>query len=146
MKHTMILALALAAAPLANSRAALAAAPAASTPEQAEQQAADQRIQTLQAALQIAPPQMAQWNSFAAAMRDNAAATDALFRNRAASAATMNALDNMKSYAAVARSYADNTQKLSDAFGTLYAALSDGQKQVAGRLFRQQAEHQAARK
>ncbi len=147
MKHTMIMALALApalaAAPLAVSGAGAATA---APPEQTEQQAADQRIQTLQAALQIAPPQMAQWNSFAQAMRDNAAATDALFRNRAASAATMNAVDNMKSYAAVARSYADNTQKLSDAFGTLYAALSDQQKQVADRLFRQQAEHQTARK
>ncbi len=144
MKHTMIrvLTLMLAASPLA----AHGAGAATTAPQQTEQQAADQRIQTLQAALQITPPQMAQWNSFAQAMRDNAAATDALFRNRAASAATMNALDNMKSYAAVARSYADNTQKLSDAFGTLYAALSDEQKQVADRLFRQQAEHQTARK
>ncbi len=142
MKHTMILALALAVSPLA----APAAVSATATPEQTEQQAAEQRIQTLQAALQIAPPQMAQWTGFAQAMRDNAAATDALFRSRAASAATMNAVDNMKSYATVARSYADNTQKLSDAFGTLYAALSDQQKQVADRLFRQQAEHQTARK
>lgn len=144
MRHTTIrvLALVLAASPLAAHGAGAATAP----PQQTEQQAADQRIQTLQAALQITPPQMAQWNSFAAAMRDNAAATDALFRNRAAGAATMNALDNMKSYAAVARSYADNTQKLSDAFGTLYAALSDQQKQVADRLFRQQAEHQTATK
>ncbi len=147
-KHTMkyttirVLALVLAASPLAAYGAGAATAP----PQQTEQQAADQRIQTLQAALQITPPQMAQWNSFAGAMRDNAAATDALFRNRAAGAATMNALDNMKSYAAVARSYADNTQKLSDAFGTLYAALSDAQKQVADRLFRQQAEHQTTTK
>ena len=142
MKHTMILALALAVSPLAVP----AAMSATAMPEQTEQQAAEQRIQTLQAALQIAPPQMAQWTSFAQAMRDNAAATDTLFRSRAANAATMNALDNMKSYAAVARSYADNTQKLSDAFASLYAALSDAQKQVADRLFRQQAEHQTARK
>ena len=142
MKHAMILALLLAALPVAGP----AAGAATTTPEQAEQQAAEQRIQTLQAALQIAPPQMAQWTSFAQAMRDNATATDALFRSRAASAATMNAVDNMKSYAAVARSYADNTQKLSDAFGALYAALSDAQKQVADRLFRQQAEHQTVRK
>ncbi len=141
MKHTMVLGLALALSPVVANVAA--AAPPA---EQTEQQAAEQRIGTLQAALQIAPPQMAQWNGFAQAMRDNAAATDALFRNRAASAATMNAVDNMKSYAAVARAYADNTQKLSDAFGSLYVALSDQQKQVADRLFRQQAEHQTARK
>ncbi len=142
MKHMMVLGLALALSPMAANVAAAAPPPA----EQTEQQAAEQRIGTLQGALQIAPPQMAQWNGFAQAMRDNAAATDALFRSRAASAATMNAVDNMKSYAAVARAYADNTQKLSDAFGSLYAALSDQQKQVADRLFRQQAEHQTARK
>ena len=142
MKHMMVLGLALAWSPMAANLAVAAPPPA----EAAEQQAAEQRIGTLQAALQIAPPQMAQWTSFAQAMRDNAVATDGLFRSRAANAATMNAVDNMKSYAGVARAYADNTQKLSDAFGSLYAALSDQQKQVADRLFRQQAEHQTARK
>jgi hypothetical protein len=51
----------------------------------------------------------------------------------------MNAVDNMKSYAIVARAYADNTQKLSDAFATLYGSLSDVQKRTADTLFRQQA-------
>lgn len=111
---------------------------ASHVPVQTEAQAADQRIQTLQTGLQITPAQTPQWTSFAQAMRDNAAATDALFRERAASAGTMSAADNMKSYATVARACADNTQKLSDAFQTLYATLSDPQKQAADTMFRQQ--------
>ncbi|WP_419728775.1 Spy/CpxP family protein refolding chaperone [Lichenicola sp.] len=139
-----VLLVALAMLPHAGSAALAATHPAA--PAQTEAQAAEQRIQTLQAALQISPAQMPQWTSFAQAMRDNASATDALFRNRATSAATMNAADNMKSYASVARAYADNTQKLSDAFQTLYAALSDQQKQTADTMFRQQATEQAGTK
>ena len=100
--------------------------------------AAEQRIAALRAALQITPEQAQPWNSFADAMRDNAAATDALFRDRAANARFMTAADNMKSYAAVARAYADDTQKLSDAFAALYGGLSDRQKELADTVFRQQ--------
>lgn len=137
MKTTMIAGLLLAALPAALLHPAPALA-ASHAPAQTEAQAAEQRIQTLQSALQITPAQTPQWTAFAQAMRDNASSTDALFRQRAASAASMNAVDNMKSYAAVARAYADNTQKLSDAFQTLYGTLSDPQKQTADTLFRQQ--------
>lgn len=135
MKTILTFGLLLAAAPLAAGTG-LAATKA---PAQTEQQAADQRIQTLQTALQITPAQMPQWNNFTQAMRDNANATDALFRDRATNAKTMNAVDNMKSYATVAHAYADNTQKLSDAFQTLYGSLTDPQKQTADAMFRQQA-------
>lgn len=138
MRNVMILALLLA--------AAAPGAWAAAAPAAGEQQAAEQRIQTLQGALQITPAQMPQWNSFTQAMRDNATATDGLFRDRAANAGTMNAVDNMKSYATVARAYADDTQKLSDAFQTLYGSLSDQQKQTADTMFRQQVPKPAARK
>jgi protein CpxP len=135
MKLAIVLAAFLAAGPLLpGGGGALAATPAPQT----EQQAADQRIQSLQQTLQITAEQMPQWNSFAQAMRDNANATDALFRNRAASTKTMNAVDNMKSYTAVAHAYADNTQKLSDAFDALYTVLTDRQKQIADTMFRQQ--------
>jgi hypothetical protein len=50
----------------------------------------------------------------------------------------MSALDNMKSYAQVARAYADNTENLSAAFEALYGVLSDQQKQTIDALFRQQ--------
>ena len=115
-------------------------APAAPSP----QAAADQRIHALQAQLQVTEAQMPQWNAFAQAMRDNAASTDALFRRRAGAAASMSALDNMKSYAQIARAYADNTEMLANAFEALYGVLSDQQKQTVDTLFRQDAARIAA--
>jgi len=72
-------------------------------------------------------------------MRDNAASTDALFAQRANAVASMRAVDNMHSYAQIARAYADNTERLATAFDSLYASLTDTQKQAADTLFRQQA-------
>jgi hypothetical protein len=93
----------------------------------------------LQSQLGITEGQMPLWSAFAQAMRDNAAATDALFTRRVGAVATMNAPDNMHSYAQIARAYADNTERLATAFDSLYASLSDTQKQAADTLFRQQA-------
>jgi hypothetical protein len=93
----------------------------------------------LQSQLRITEAQMPLWSAFAQAMRDNAAATDALFTQRAGAVATMNASDNMHSYAQIARAYADNTERLATAFDSLYASLSDTQKQTADTMFRQQA-------
>jgi protein CpxP len=117
------------------------AAPASSSPapSTATQAAVDQRIRTLQSQLGITEAQMPLWTAFAQAMRENAAATDALFTQRAGAVATMNAPDNMHSYAQIARAYADNTERLATAFDSLYASLSDTQKQAADTLFRQQA-------
>lgn len=108
------------------------------------QSAADQRIQALRAQLHITDAQTPQWDAFAQAMRTNATSTDALFRQRASAAAKMNALENMKSYAQVARAYADNTQALATAFESLYGVLSEQQKQTIDALFRQDAQRIAA--
>jgi hypothetical protein len=99
----------------------------------------DQRIKMLQSQLGITEAQMPLWSAFSQAMRDNATATDALFTQRAGAVATMNAPDNMHSYAQIARAYADNTERLATAFDSLYASLSDTQKQAADMMFRQQA-------
>jgi hypothetical protein len=49
----------------------------------------------------------------------------------------------------VARAYADNTERLATAFDSLYASLSDTQKEAADMLFRQQtratAQHRTRR-
>jgi len=118
---------------------ATAAASIAPAPSAATQAAVDQRIRTLQSQLGITESQMPLWSAFTQAMRDNAAATDALFTQRAGAVATMNAPDNMHSYAQIARTYADNTERLATAFDSLYASLSDTQKQAADTMFRQQA-------
>jgi hypothetical protein len=130
---------------ISSTGAPSAAAPAAAAPSSppamssASQAAVDQRIQMLQSRLQITEAQMPLWSAFAQAMRDNAAATDTLFTERAGAVATMSATDNMHSYAQIARAYADNTERLAAAFEAIYASLSDTQKQAADTLFRQQA-------
>jgi cytochrome c551/c552 len=101
--------------------------------------AVDKRISTLQSQLGITAAEMPLWSAFAQAMRDNAASTDALFARRAGAVSEMNAVDNMHSYAQIARAYADNTEHLATAFDSLYASLSDVQKRAADTLFRQQA-------
>jgi hypothetical protein len=121
--------------------ATTAPAPAAPpTPEAA----ADARLNALQAELHITDAQMPQWKTFAQAMRQNASSTDALFRQRAQSVSNMSALDNMKSYAQIARGYADSTQALAEAFEPLYLALNDQQKHTIDALFHSEAAKNAA--
>ena len=136
------LGLAQSAAPLPPTAApAPSAAPSSGSaaPSAPTQAAVDQRIKMLQSQLGITEAQMPLWSAFTQAMRDNAAATDALFTQRAGAVATMSAPDNMHSYAQIARAYADNTERLATAFDSLYASLSDTQKQAADTMFRQQA-------
>jgi LTXXQ motif family protein len=125
------------AAPPAVSPAAVQ--PASPAPSAATQAAVDQRIRTLQSQLGITQAQMPLWTAFAQAMRDNAASTDALFTQRAHAVTSMSAVDNMHSYAQIARAYADNTEHLATAFDSLYASLTDTQRQAADTLFREQA-------
>jgi protein CpxP len=115
-----------------------AAQPAPPAPSAATQTAVDQRIRALQSQLGT-EAQMPLWTAFAQAMRDNAASTDALFAQRAHAVTSMTAVDNMHSYAQIARAYADNTERLATAFDSLYASLTDTQRQAADTLFRQQA-------
>ena len=134
-----------AAPPVAIAQSAPSPPPVTGVKPPSPQSAADQRIQALREQLHITDAQTPQWDAFAEAMRENAASTDALFRRRALAAATMNALENMKSYTQVARAYADNTQALATAFEALYDVLTDQQKQTADALFRQDAAKIAAR-
>ncbi len=127
------------AAPMGQLPALPQAAGAPAATQSQVQAAAEQRIAGLQAQLAITPAQAPQWNAFAQVMRENAQSTDALFRQRAAGAQSMNAVANMQSYAQISRAYADGTEKLAAAFQALYATLSEPQRQAADTLFRQQA-------
>ena len=118
-------------------------APALAQTESQMQTATEQRISGLQAQLAITPAQMPQWTAFAQVMRENAQTTDVLFRQRAAGVQSMNAADNMQSYAQLSRAYSDGNEKLAAAFQASYAMLSDQQKQAADTLFRQQAAQSA---
>lgn len=101
----------------------------------------DQHIAQLHAELHITPAQKAQWDQFAQVMRDNAKQMDELLQQRAANFGSMNAVQNMQSYAQIAQQHAQDTQKLATAFETLYGDFSDSQKKNADVVFRARAEH-----
>ncbi len=92
---TMLAALSLASSSLANAQQAPSVPPnppPTSPGANASQAAADQRINALQAQLHITGAQIPQWTAFTQTMRDNAAHTDALFRQRVGAVTTMTAL------------------------------------------------------
>jgi len=114
---------------------------------QAMEQKIDAHINMLHKQLAITPAEEPQWTQFAQVMRDNATAMHSAFETRGRKLADMNAADNMQSYAELARVHADNMQKLAASFQTLYASLSDEQKQTADAVFRhEEAKHKAGHK
>jgi protein CpxP len=106
----------------------------------------EQHITQLHAQLHITPAQQAQWDQFAQVMRDNAKGMDQIVDQRGASLASMTAVENMQSYSQIAQQHAQDMQKLSTAFQTLYSSLSDEQKKNADEVFRARgAQHAAAK-
>jgi hypothetical protein len=109
-------------------------------------QMAEQRINDLHTRLHITAQQQSQWDQFAQAMRDNAKDLDQAYQQRATGFDSMNAVQNMQSYAQIEQTRSQDLQKLVPAFQTLYASLSDQQKQQADALFRNQTEHAQQRR
>jgi protein CpxP len=122
--------------PIASPATFAQAAP--STPGATAQATVEQRIQSLHTQLAITPQQEAPWDAFAQRMRDNASATERLAQQRASAIPSMNAVDNMRSYARISHEYATSADRLTASFEGLYAVLSPSQKQAADTLFRQQ--------
>lgn len=104
----------------------------------------EQRITQLHSRLQITSAQSQQWDQFAQAMRDNAKELDALYQKRSEELGSMSAVDNMRSFADIEQTRAQDMEKLVPTFQNLYASLSDQQKQAADEMFRnigEQAQH-----
>lgn len=121
---------------------AAASSPIASHPvpgKNAEERV-ENRIKELHAQLKITPAQEPQWNQFAQVMRENARDMDQVFMQRAQQYASMNAVQNMQSYEQIAQEHAQLIQKLIPAFGNLYNAMPDQQKQLADQVFRANTE------
>jgi periplasmic protein CpxP/Spy len=116
----------------AMAQASPTAAPAAKT---APANRVEARIKSLHDTLKITAAQAPQWQAVADVMRDNAKAMRALIRDRAAKAKTMTAIDDLRSYAAIADAHAAGVKKLETAFEPLYASLSDTQKKAADAMF-----------
>jgi protein CpxP len=96
----------------------------------------EQRITYLHARLHITPDEQAKWDQFAQVMRDNAQHMRQTAVDRADKLKTMNASENMLSYAQIAMQHAQDVQNLASAFQPLYAALSPDQQQAADVMFR----------
>ena len=108
-------------------------------PGESMQSLVDRRITELHTRLHITQQQGPQWDQFAQQMRDNARDIDQAYQQRAARLASMSAVDNMQSFSDIEQQRAQDMQKLIPAFQTLYASLSDQQKQTADQLFRNYA-------
>jgi protein CpxP len=130
-------------------KAATAAPPAAVTdtalPKDAQMRL-EQHNKKLHDQLAITPEQQPQWDKFTEVTRDNAFDMRRAFTQRREKLGTMNAAENMQSFAELAKVHAANMDKASTAFQSLYATFSPQQKTVADKLFRNQAEKRAAKK
>lgn len=111
------------------------------TPHDPSPDQLEAHIATLHQQLGITTAQESAWNAFAQVMRDNAARFHDTIEQRRTKLATMNAPDNMQSYADLITQRAQDLQALNMAFRTLYNGLSDAQKKAADVLFRQSDNH-----
>ncbi len=100
----------------------------------------EQRIADLHAKLHITSTEDQQWQQFAGVMRDNAAKMEHIAAERAEKFSSLNAIENMQSYADAAEQHAENMKRLTAAFQTLYNAMSDAQKKTADEVFRNYAQ------
>ena len=116
----------------------------AAAPEQKSErimlQRVDRRIADLRSKLHITAAEEPQWHQFANVMRANARRMDHVFIKREQEFRSMDAVENMKSYAGIAEQHAKNMERLVPAFQDLYNSLSAGQKRTADQLWRSYAE------
>ena len=96
----------------------------------------ERHIAELHRRLNITPQEEPLWNAFAQVMRENAAHMDQTFKARHAQGANMNAVDDLRSYAAVAQAHAEDMQRLIPAFQALYEAMPQQQQKTADQVFR----------
>lgn len=94
------------------------------------------RIKELHAKLKIIPAQEELWNKVTQVMRDDAKTMEALIKARSEKESTMTAVDDLKSYSAIAEAHADYLKKFIPVFEPLYAGMSDAQKKSADISFR----------
>lgn len=105
---------------------------------------AQQRLAQMHQELGITAAQEGPWDQFAQASTKIADDLNTAFRDRAAQTASMNAVQNMKSFADLDVKRAEDMQGLVQQFQVLYAALSPDQQHKVDAMFRQNTERAAA--
>jgi hypothetical protein len=112
-----------------------------------QEERVEAHIKALHAQLKITPDQEQEWDAVAQVMRDSALTIDQLSQERSTARAKMSAVNNLKSYEAIADAHADEMNKLVPAFSALYDKMSDGQKKNADMVFsHRRAAHAPAKK
>lgn len=106
----------------------------------------EQRIKRLHEELKITAGEQPQWDAVAQAMREDAEKVGALIRERREKAATMNAVDDMRTYQAIAEAHAVALAKITSAFEALYEVMSPEQRKVADKLFARSMHRRPTRK
>jgi 2-polyprenyl-6-methoxyphenol hydroxylase-like FAD-dependent oxidoreductase len=86
------------------------------------------------------------FNTFAQVMLDNAQAMDAISNANESDLSMRTAVQSLQQYATVTQQHAQNVQKLSAAFATLYASLSPAQQKMADEMFRNAATERQEKK
>ena len=97
------------------------------------------RIKRLHDQLHITSDQETLWSTVAGTMQDNAKALTDAMQARQDKMATMNAVEDIQSYSAVAEAHAAGLKKLAAAFAPLYAAMPPVQQQNANAVFSSKA-------
>jgi len=101
----------------------------------------EQRIKTIHDKLNLAPDQEDEWQDVADVMRENETDIHKLIRERRENPPTT-AVQDLKSYEAIADAHTDGIKKLVPVFESFYDDLSDQQKARADKLFgRFEAQH-----
>jgi hypothetical protein len=99
------------------------------------QQQIEIQLHELRRELKITVEQEPQFDFFAEVLRSNVEMMSTVVR-RQAEEPTTNAMDDLKAIGELAELQQRGLQKLIPAFQTLYASLTDQQKQIADKIFR----------
>jgi len=109
--------------------------PAAAAATSTKPETVEQRIVALKKALKVTPDQESKWEGVAKAMRENAAAMDKLVQEKKGTMASLNAVDDLKTYQEFSQVRLDGLKNLISAFTTLYDAMPADQKKNADHVF-----------
>lgn len=109
--------------------------PAAAAATSSRPETVEQRITSLKAALKITPDQQSKWEGVAKAMRENAAAMDKLVQEKKGAMASLNAVDDLKTYQEFSQVRLDGLKNLISSFKTLYDSMPADQKKNADHVF-----------
>lgn len=98
-------------------------------------------ISQLRKKLRITEQQAPQWDAFAQVMRDNSAQFTQLAETRNAQQQSMNAVDDLRSFQAIAQAHADGLSRLQQAFQGVYDIMSPEQRKNADSVFHDHKRH-----